>query len=418
MITDYQSAYQSLLSLTNLHTPIQNPNPRQLSASLSNTKTFLRMLAPRALQANFIHVGGTSGKGSTTTIIHHILHQTGHTVGSYLSPHTTTYLERFQFNENLIPAKTLTKNIQTLHDKYTTYLTKGNTPLSFFELSTALAIATFHNAGANWIVLEVGCGGEYDATNLIPTPRVAVLTNIDKDHTALLGNSLAAIARTKAGIIKSRGQIVIGETRPSLKSIFNQIAAHKNATVHYAPKAPNHLTANATLAHMATSLLGIQTDQITTALASYTPLPCRFEYISQKPLIILDGAHSPAKIISTCNQIASLPKKPHVLFACTQTKNASDMIKTLSSVAASITPTRFTTTFKKAASPTELHKHIPHRLRKPPQLDPHLALKTLIKTTKKDEPIVITGSLYLAGELRSNWITEHDIVTTNSSFPI
>ena len=107
--------------------------------------------------------------------------------------------------------------------------------MSFFELSTCLAIYAFQKSGVDWCVLETGMGGKWDATNIIPKPALAIITNIDKDHTQILGKSLTAIAQKKAGIIKHGGTVLCGEVRPSLKKVFTKTAIRQHAALFFVP---------------------------------------------------------------------------------------------------------------------------------------------------------------------------------------
>ena len=422
--SDFKTAYERLLSLGNLRVTQYFDSKAELDASLLRVKSFLKLLKNPQKDLQFIHIAGTSGKGSVTQMLHSILHTSGARVGTHTSPHTTSYLERFHLNGKLTDPVALTKDINKLIKTYETFLKKGGGELSFFELSTCLAFLHFARQKVQWCVLEAGCGGRYDATNVIPTPRVAVITNIGKDHTQLLGDSLASIAKRKAGIIKRRGIVYCGETRPALRDIFMKEAIKHSAALFFvnpptselvAPALGTHQQHNAAIARSVATDLGISPDAIDKGLASLTLPPCRFEKVQNNPAIILDGAHSPAKIKAAVRQIQALEKTPHIVFGCTATKDASAMLKLLTPVAASITTTRFETTFRKAANPAELQKLVPTAKRAGAFLDPCDALKNAKKLAKRSGLVVVTGSLYLSGELRSNWMSEREILKRRSS---
>lgn len=427
MFESYHNAIAQLLSLTNLqHRPFGSASKKDLKKSLERTEAFLTALGSPQDKLQFIHVGGTSGKGSVSKYMHEILVAAGKTVGTYTSPHTTTYLERFAINKTLISPVKLTSYIRDVITTYETFLAEGNEPLSFFELSTCLAIYTFEREHVEWCILEVGCGGRFDATNVIPAPAVAIITNIDKDHTELLGNSLSEIAFEKAGIIKKGSTVFCGENRQSLKKIFMDEAIKNNAALFFVgePKEQfvdfdfgTHQQKNAFLALHSAEEIGIEKDLIKATLKKAIKLPCRFEFISKKPVIILDGAHSPVKCETTADRIKDLFGKAHIIFGSTATKDAKKMLKSLEPVAYSITTTRFSTTFKKASNPFQLKTYVKNAIPSKAFIDAQKALEYVQSIAKKNEPIVITGSLFLAGELREKWISEKDILQRTSSFP-
>ncbi len=401
-------------------------NPKELARSLERVKLLLSKLGDPHKKLEIIHVAGTSGKGSVVNYLHEILRADGKKVASYTSPHTTSYLERFRVNDRLIDPKLLTDCIDELYEAYQKLLAEDPDELSFFELSTVLAFLAFQRAGADWCVLETGCGGRSDATNIIATPRVAVITNIDKDHTEILGTALTDIAFEKAGIIKKGGVVFCGETRPVLKKVFMKEAVEKDAALFFvnppsAKKVPSaygrHQQHNAALAEAAALEIGVSPEVITTALQTIIPLPCRFETIQSKPLIILDGAHNLAKIKTTVDLIKSLNQSVHIIFGCTATKDAGGMLKMLQPVAKTITTTRFATNFRKAANPAVLLASVPKAKRAGFFLDHHEALAH-VKKVAKSHAIVVTGSLYLAGEIRANWVTEEEILANRSSFSL
>lgn len=435
MYEQYKIAYEKLLSLTNLQLKPYSDSKAELELSLERTKALLAQLGNPEKELKFIHITGTSGKGSTANMLHQILLMNGETVGTYTSPHTTSYLERFQTNDKLIDPKILTKAINDTIEAYEKLLSRGLSELSFFELSTAIALYAFVTAKMKWCILEVGCGGRYDATNVIPTPRVAIITNIDLDHTELLGNTLSEIAYEKAGIIKKNGVVFSGETRPAIKKIFMKEAIKNNAALFFinppletktAIKLGSHQQHNAAIAEAVAHELNISDQIIYKALQSTKLLPCRFETMQKNPTVILDGAHSPAKIKTTVAMIKNQNLKPRIIFGCTSTKNPEEMIKQLAPIAESITITRFDTGMRKAANPFKLLALVPKQKRAGAFLDWRDALAHVEKLAKsggarpgsagKSDTILVTGSLYLAGDMRTHWISEEQILKNRSSF--
>jgi dihydrofolate synthase/folylpolyglutamate synthase len=162
----------------------------------------------------FIHVTGTSGKGSVVTQLHAVLTRAGLRSGSYLSPHVTTPLERIAVGDGLLPPTTFTDLVQRLKPFLEAEYRDGPYGLpSYHEVMFSLALAAFVELGTDLAVIEVGIGGTLDSTNVIPPPRVAVVTDVGLDHTELLGPDVATIARDKAGIFKPGGVAITGARR-------------------------------------------------------------------------------------------------------------------------------------------------------------------------------------------------------------
>lgn len=174
-----------------------------------------------------IHVAGTNGKGSCSHTLAAILQEAGYKTGLYTSPHLVDFRERIRVDGVCIPEDFIIRFVE----KYRTFFE----PLypSFFELTTALAFLYFAEAQVDVAVIEVGLGGRLDCTNII-TPDLGIITNISFDHTAILGNTLPAIAKEKAGIIKANIPVVIGETTPETREVFLQKAEETGAPIFFA----------------------------------------------------------------------------------------------------------------------------------------------------------------------------------------
>ncbi len=178
-----------------------------------------------------IHVGGTSGKGSTSTMIAALLTCAGYRTGLYLSPHLQVLNECYQINNRMAATTDLADVFETLKPAIAQVARENpfGRP-SYFEAQTALAFALFARKEVDVAVIEVGLGGALDATNVL-RPQVSVLTNVGLDHTEILGNTIELIAQNKAGIIKP-GQIVIsGVTQPSTQAIVQERCAVEGATL-------------------------------------------------------------------------------------------------------------------------------------------------------------------------------------------
>jgi dihydrofolate synthase/folylpolyglutamate synthase len=194
---------------------------------LSNTIALVNHLNNPENRFKSIHVAGTNGKGSTSSMLASILQEAGYKVGLYTSPHLKDFRERIKING------------QEITEDYVVQFVKKNKSffeqheLSFFEMTVGLAFQYFADEKIDVAIVEVGMGGRLDSTNII-TPLVSVITNIGLDHTQFLGNTLELIAAEKAGIIKKNIPVVIGEYLAETKNVFIEIALKNNSPIYYA----------------------------------------------------------------------------------------------------------------------------------------------------------------------------------------
>jgi len=176
-----------------------------------------------------IHIAGTNGKGSTTHLLGAMLQASGLKVGFYTSPHYKDFRERIKINGKLIGKRQVVNFVE----KHTEVLEKIKP--SFFEITVALAFDYFAQQKVDIAIIETGLGGRLDSTNII-TPLLSVITNISFDHQQFLGDTLPLIAREKAGIIKSKVPVVIGETQKATKAVFEDKAKAQKAPIVFADK--------------------------------------------------------------------------------------------------------------------------------------------------------------------------------------
>jgi dihydrofolate synthase/folylpolyglutamate synthase len=193
------------------------PRLTQIKFGLDNTRTLLQEIGNPHLLMPVVHVGGTNGKGSVTTLISAALQAAGWRVGTYTSPHLVSFRERVTVNGEAISEAAVamwTGRLRPLADRL------GAT---FFETTTAMAFADFAARGAEIAVVEVGLGGRLDSTNVV-RPIASAVTKIEMDHQKYLGDTLELIAREKAWIAKPGAPLVIGETRPEIIAVLEQEA--------------------------------------------------------------------------------------------------------------------------------------------------------------------------------------------------
>lgn len=257
-----------------------------------------------------IQIAGTNGKGSTATILTHILQKAGYTTGLYTSPHLTTLRERVRVNDNMVEWG----DVRRVHEK----AEEAGIDLSFFEFTTALAYDHFSSEDVDVAVVETGMGGRLDATS-VAVPAVSVITNVSRDHTAVLGETPEQIAHEKAGIIADGAPVVSGAEGPPQRVIADVADEHDapchpvNEHVSVVGRTGDGLViahggdrlqtrlhgtyqvdnTNTALSALAVSPVDAADDKVRAALRDVT-VPGRMEVVEESPRLVLDGAHNPA----------------------------------------------------------------------------------------------------------------------------
>lgn len=285
---------------------------------LSTTRTILDGIGSPHQTFSAIHIAGTNGKGSVASALATIFRKAGYRVGLYTSPHLIRFNERICINgapisdEKVVEAWEAVRSVPT-----------GDREPTFFEFSTAMAFYAFGQAKVDWAIIETGMGGRMDATNVV-TPAVSIITNISLEHKTYLGNTIAAITGEKAGIIKPGVPVVTGVTQKSARSVIEAVAAEKAAPLYLMGRdfrvrrlkngrfsytgmdhtwngfepglMGRHQVDNAALVLAAGELIlrqdsNLLKDHLQYGLAQ-NHWPGRLEKVSEKPLVILDGAHN------------------------------------------------------------------------------------------------------------------------------
>ena len=289
---------------------------------LSRMDTLLQILGNPHKNIKCVHVAGTNGKGSTSTAISNVLIEAGYNVGLYTSPYVTDFLERVQYNGKPIDEKLFAKCVEIIKPEIEKMSEQG-AQITEFEALTATAFLCFSELNVDVLVLEVGLGGRLDATNVIDTPLVNVITSLSLDHTAVLGDKIEQIAFEKCGTLKQNGTLVCsyGQPENALRVIKNICKERNNTLIipeqseievteqsifgmqfNYKKQAyrttlsGTHQVQNMTTVIEAVNVLktkgyNITTENIKNGI-SKTILPARVEVISKNPLVILDGGHN------------------------------------------------------------------------------------------------------------------------------
>lgn len=222
--------YQETLDFLFEQTPMfQNLGAGAYKPGLDTTLALSEAFGNPQRKLTTIHIAGTNGKGSTAHTLAAVLQSAGYRTGLFTSPHLLDFRERIRIDGKVVTQEFVIDFIERF--KKNPLLT-GLHP-TFFELTTVMAFKWFEECAVDVAVIEVGLGGSLDSTNII-TPQLSIITNISKDHTALLGNTDSEIAREKGGIIKPGVPVVIGEANGQVMAVFDEIANERGAEIYYA----------------------------------------------------------------------------------------------------------------------------------------------------------------------------------------
>ncbi len=375
----------------------------------------------------FIHIAGTNGKGSTASMTASILQQAGYTVGLYTSPYIFRFHERMQVNGQCITDEELIDIVQWVKPLAQSMESEP----SEFELVTCIAFEFFRRRKCDIISLEVGLGGEFDSTNVIEPPEVAVLTNIGLDHTELLGDTLEKIAETKSKIIKTGTDAVIYREPETVEAVFEERCREVGATLHRAdfdtislskaslegqvfdwggykdlelPLLGDHQLKNAAVVLSVVKVLQekgwkITEEHIRCGLASVS-WPGRFEVVGRKPLFIVDGGHNPQCIEALVKNVRDYlnGRRMTILTGVLADKDFNEMYGDMANYAAefvTVTPEN-----PRAMSAEDLKTYL-SRYGKPVTACQTVAKGVALarKSAGEDGVVLAYGSLYMLGDV-------------------
>jgi dihydrofolate synthase/folylpolyglutamate synthase len=367
-------------------------------------ETTRRLLAERQAEpgdARVIHVAGTNGKGSVCAMIESIARASGRRTGLFTSPHLVTFRERIRVNGAMISEEAVADGLNALQN----LIKKEETPPTFFEITTVLALKHFSNEKVDVVVLETGMGGRLDSTNAVQS-AASVITSIGLDHQKWLGQTVREIAFEKAGIIKQGTPVISAPQPPEAGEVIRARATDCAASLEYvqepyelSPVALRgaHQKQNAALALAAIRAAGIDVDQASIArgLAS-VEWPARFQRWDEHTII--DGAHNPAAarvLTQTWREIFG-DQRATLIFAVLSDKDVRGIVEALAPIADRILLPKIRS--ERALAPEELAEIISSITPKLQcSIAPSLA-EALDAARAKLNPILITGSLHFAGE--------------------
>lgn len=323
---------------------------------LGRTQELLEKMGNPEKKLKFVHIAGTNGKGSTAAMTASILSKAGYRTGLYTSPYIYRFHERIQVDGVEISDEDLTEiteYVKPLADSMAQSPTE-------FELVCCIAFEYFYRKKCEIVVLEVGMGGAWDATNVIEVPEVAVITNIGLDHTEYLGDTVEKIAETKSGIFKPQGHAVVYRSTPSVEAVYERVCAERDVSLRKAdfdglvlkahtlegqvfdcgsrknlvlPLLGDHQLHNASVVlSIADTLIGegwnISEQNIYDGIRDVR-WPGRFDIVCRKPLFIIDGGHNPQCIEALVKNIRDYlaGKKVVALTGVLADKDYADMYK-------------------------------------------------------------------------------------------
>ena len=385
---------------------------------LDNIKEICKHLGNPQNSYKVIHITGTNGKGSTSTTVETILLEAGFKVGKYTSPHILHFNERIAFNNKYISNSDIAK----YYEKVKTIINKYNIPATFFEVTTAMMFEYFKDVEAEYVILEAGMGGRYDATNICNNV-VSVITNVSLEHTEYLGDTIYKIAREKAGIIKNCPYTIYADSNPDVKKAINEetnssvnvLEKYKDA--YYNLDFSNFLTnitigdnkyeyslfgdyqfTNFLCAYEVAKYLKISEEIIKKAVSKVI-WQCRFEVFSKEPLVIFDGGHNAAGVDELCQIVKQHSEKDDVsiLVSILKDKDRTTMFKKLNDISSNIILTSIPDN-PRASTAKELYEFVENKKDFTFEEDPIKAYSMAISSKRK--LTICCGSFYILIKLK------------------
>ena len=391
---------------------------------LTRTIELCRLLGDPQKKLKFIHVAGTNGKGSTCAMLSRILCAEGYRIGLFVSPYVDRFNERIQLNNSPISDQDLAEIITEIAPIVDAM---ENLPTEF-EVITAAAFLYYARMNCDYVVLEVGLGGEKDSTNVIDTPLLSIITAIDYDHMHILGNTIEEIASAKAGIIKDGGTVLFYGQHEAALPVIRAACEKHGAELHVVDRSTiregtydlhgqtfsyldykdlrlgllgKYQMNNAATVIDAVALLrekgvAISDEALRTGLKE-TVWPARFELLREDPPFFVDGGHNPHGVRGTVETYKRLvpDRKAKIIMGMMRDKDVSTSVELLMQIASefyTVTPNN------DRAMPSE---ELAELIRScGASATPFASVADAIETAARgEEPSLAVGSLYMAGEV-------------------
>lgn len=405
---------------------------------LDNIKKLLELLGNPQNNLKIIHVAGTNGKGSTCSFISSILKESGYKVGLYTSPFLETFTERIRVNGENISEEEVGKIVSLIKEKIEIMVSEGYSYPTEFEIVTAMAFYYYNQEKVDFVALEVGLGGRYDATNVIDKPVVSAITSISLDHTGILGDTLAKIAFEKGGIIKENCPTIVYPQQEEASEVIKNICAEKKSKYiecdfkNIEIKSSNinsqiyncningkelrdleikligdHQIKNSIVALNVIEYLNdikitnISEENIRKGLLG-TKWPGRIEKISENPMFIIDGAHNEEGAKSLANSIDKYfeNKNKILVIGMLEDKDIDSVLDLLIPKFNKVITT--TPDNPRAIDANKLKEKI-ERYNIEVTCKPNIkeAVDYALEMSNKDDVIISAGSLYMIGNVRT-----------------
>ncbi|MCE5258664.1 MAG: bifunctional folylpolyglutamate synthase/dihydrofolate synthase [Chloroflexi bacterium] len=433
---DYRQALEIIFQRMNFERLPQPPYAERVYR-LERMRELLQALGNPQQRYPAVHIAGTKGKGSVTAFVESVLRAAGYRTGMYTSPHLHTFRERIRIMGEPASEEQICRWMDTLQPILAT-----RPEVTVFEAITALAMFGFAESPIEIGVFEVGIGGRLDATNVL-APLVSIITPISLDHIGVLGNTIAAIAHEKAGIIKPGVPVVSSPQTAEALEVIRQVSAQRSSRLDYVPDKISWQMTSANLqgqwftlqrcetpsqSRFFIPLLGEhQLENAATAFAAVDALrhfginipdeaiergfrdvqwPGRMEVLSEGPLVVVDGAHNEHSLTRLLTALRSYLtyKKMILIFGVSSTHTPLDLLQIVVTAADTLILTQ--AAHNKAYPVAELAAHaaslgiLAHASTSVAQ-----ALQLALAQAEPDDLIIITGSLFVVAEARTAWFT-------------
>jgi len=418
IIMNYQQALEYIHSLNRFGSVL----------GLERISELLSLLGSPQKKLKFVHIAGTNGKGSTTAMTAYALTNAGYKTGMYISPFVLEFRERIQIDGEMISEQDLADCCEVAKAAAEQMKQQGKI-ITEFEMVTAIAMYYYNKQNCDIVVLEVGLGGRFDATNVIENPLVCAITSISYDHTDILGDTLEKIAFEKCGIIK-QNSVVVSYPKQELDAlaVIMEQAAAKNARLIiganpkiiscdisgndieydglkiHIPLIGEHqvyncITAVCILQQLRQKGYNIADSNIINGIAAVR-FPARMEILNKNPLVILDGAHNYSGMTALNNALDRLSgRKINAIVGMLRDKDVSGSMALISKHfqrVFTVTPNN-----PRAMSAQDLAAIVSVFCKAVvPYDDKKKAYSDALANTGKDDALIICGSLYLASEIR------------------
>lgn len=411
----YYRAIDYLESLPQFFGKVEDP-----SVNMRRMRYFLDLLGKPDKDMKVIHITGTAGKGSVARMVHDSIVNSGRKSGLFTSPYSTSQIEEIQVDDLYIDPIHFASMVESIKKPIEEMRKNGIGMPSIFEVIFAIALLYFKEEMVDWVVLEVGLGGKFDATNIFHASRISVITNIGLDHTEILGRTLEDIAKDKAGIIKKDSVFFTTETNHVLQKYFQSVCEDIGAVCNILKTVGlNFEDRNRLLAWKIVEHIQVDNKSFEKAVTNFQ-LPGRFEIIHSDRVVILDGAHNSIKIESVIYKLEEFTnRKISLVIAIANGKDVEGILRHILTKVNKVYITTFDIHGRRSASLNDLERHCEQvKIDVPTNnliQDPVLAFKRAEQEVSDEDMILVTGSFFLVEIIRKIFYPEVFILSNRRS---